>query len=81
MHESAKRVARNKLTLTRRAVQAMPPGDKPWTAWDDKLTGFGVQVHPTGAKSFLVNYRTGGGGRKAPNKRVVLGRFRQDVRR
>ena len=75
MLESAKRVARNKLTLTKRAVQAMTPGDKPWTAWDDKLTGFGVQVHPSGAKSFLVNYRTDGGGRKAPNKRVVLGRF------
>ena len=72
---SAKRVALNKLTLTKRAVDAMKPSDKPWTAWDDKLTGFGVQVHPTGAKSFLVNYRTGGGGRKAPNKRVVLGRF------
>ncbi len=72
---SAKRVARVKLTLTKRAVQAMTPGDKPWIAWDDKLTGFGVQVHPKGAKSFLVNYRTGGGGRKAPNKRVVLGRF------
>ena len=71
---SAKRVARVKLTLTKRAVQAMTPGDKPWIAWDDKLTGFGVQVHPKGAKSFLVNYRTGGG-RKAPNKRVVLGRF------
>ena len=69
---SAKRVARVKLTLTKRAVQAMTPGDKPWIAWDDKLTGFGVQVHPKGAKSFLVNYRTGGGGRKAPNKRVVL---------
>jgi len=72
---SAKRVARVKLTLTKRAVEAMTPGDKPWIAWDDKLTGFGVQVHPTGAKSFLVNYRTDGGGRKAPNKRVVLGRF------
>ena len=72
---SAKRVALNKLTLTKRAVQAMIPSNKPWTAWDDKLTGFGVQVHPTGAKSFLVNYRTGGRGRKAPNKRVVLGRF------
>ena len=72
---SAKRVARVKLTLTKRAVQAMAPRDKPWIAWDDKLTGFGVQVHPTGAKSFLVNYRTDGGGRTAPNKRVVLGRF------
>ena len=72
---SGKRVARVKLTLTKRAVLAMTPRDRPWIAWDDKLTGFGVQVHPTGAKSFLVNYRTEGGGRKAPNKRVVLGRF------
>ena len=30
--------------------------------------------HPSGAKSFLVNYRAGKGGRKAPNKRVVVGR-------
>ena len=75
MQTLAKRVALHKLTLTKRAVQVMMPRDKPWTAWDDKLTGFGVQVHPTGAKSFLVNYRTEGGGRKAPNKRIVLGRF------
>jgi len=38
------------------------------------ITGFGVRVHPTGAKAFLVNYRAGNGGRKAPNKRVVVGR-------
>ena len=32
------------------------------------------RVHPSGAKAFLVNYRAGDGGRKAPNKRVVVGR-------
>ena len=75
MSKPGKRVAKTKLTITKRAVDALKPADKPWIAWDDKLTGFGVRVHPTGAKSFIVNYRTGDGGRKAPNKQVVLGRY------
>ena len=75
MPKPGKRVAKTKLTITKRAVDALKPADKPWIAWDDKLTGFGVRVHPTGAKSFIVNYRTGDGGRKAPNKQVVLGRY------
>ena len=71
---SAKRIPKVKLTLTKRTVDALQSEGKPWIAWDDKLTGFGVRVHPSGAKSFLVNYRAGNGGRKAPNKRVVVGR-------
>ena len=39
---TGKRVALNKLTLTKRAVEAMEPADKPWISWDDKLTGFVV---------------------------------------
>ena len=72
---SGKRVALNKLTLTRRSIEAMKPRDNPWVAWDDKLGGFGVRVQPSGVKSFFVNYRTGEGGRKAPNRNVVIGRF------
>ena len=72
---SGKWVALNKLSLTRRAIEAMKPRDKPWVAWDDKLTGFGVRVQPSGVKSFFVNYRTGEGGRKALNRNVVIGRF------
>ena len=73
--QSEKRIAKVKLTLTKRSVDALEPADKPWIAWDDKLTGFGCRVQPSGTKSFIVNYRAGAGGRKAPNKRVVVGRY------
>ena len=72
---TAKRTARLKTTLTKRTVEALKPDEKPWIAWDDRLTGLGVRVQPSGAKTFVVNYRSGSGGRKAPNKRVTLGRF------
>ena len=56
---TGKRVALNKLTLTKRAVEAMKPADKPWIAWDDKLTGFSIQVHPSGIQILLrqLSYR------------------------
>ena len=40
----------------------------------DRLVGFGVRVQPSGAKAFVVNYRTGSGGRKARNRRIAIGR-------
>ena len=64
-------------TLTKRTVDALKPTEKSWIAWDDKLTGFGVRVHPSGTKAFIVNYRAGHGGRTAPNKRVVIARYGQ----
>ena len=70
-----KRTAKVRLTLTKRTVEALEPAEKSWIAWDDKLIGFGVRVQPSGTKSFIVNYRPGEGGRKAPNKRIVIGRF------
>ena len=72
---SRKNTARVKLTLTERSVDALSPGAGPWIAWDDKLSGFGVKVLPSGTKSFLINYRANGGGRYAPNRRLVVGRF------
>ena len=74
MH-TGKRTAKVRLTLTKRTVEALEPAAKPWIAWDDRVTGFGVRVQPSGTKSFLVNYRANGGGRYAPNKRLVIGRF------
>ena len=71
---TGKRVARVKIAIAKRTVDALKPTAKAWIAWDDKLTGFGVRVYPSGRKSYIVNYRAGDGGRKAPNKRVMLGR-------
>ena len=70
-----KRTAKLRTTLTKRVVDALQPTDKSWIAWDDKLTGFGVCIRPSGTKSFIVNYRTGDRSRKAPNKRVVIGKY------
>ncbi len=64
------------LKITKRAVDgdALKPAERERVVWDDDIPGFGVRVHPSGAKAFVVNYRAGNGGRKAPNKRVVVGR-------
>ena len=59
---------------SRSPVEALKAG-KDTILWDSELTGFGVRIHPSGTKAFIVNYRTGDGGRKAPNKRVVIGRY------
>ena len=54
MANSRKRVARVKLTLTKRTVEALKPADRPWTAWDDKLTGFGSR-EPTQGQDILTS--------------------------
>ena len=71
---TGKRTAKVKLTLTKRTVENLQPADKPWIARDDRLIGFGVRVQPSGSKAFVVNYRTGSGGRRARNRRVAIGR-------
>ena len=66
--------AQIKVPLTIEKVQSLLPGDKPYIAWDTKLTGYGVRVYPSGMKSHLVDYRANGGGRGAPHRRTVIGR-------
>ena len=51
-----------------------PPLSIPLETLQYDITGFGVLVHPSGVKSYIVNSRTGTGGRTAPNKRLVIGR-------
>ena len=56
--------------LTKRTIDALQPTAKDYVVFDDDLPGFGVRVLPSGRKSFLVQYRSGG-----RSRRVTLGRF------
>lgn len=44
--------------ITKRTVDATGPADKSVFVWDDEIKGFGLQVFPSGVKSFVYQYRT-----------------------
>jgi hypothetical protein len=58
--------------ITKRMVDGLEPREAEYTTWDRDLTGFGVRVRPTGAKSYIVAYRAGRG-RSAPYRRQTIG--------
>src|SRR5262245_32003313 len=57
--------------LTKRAVDAIRSPEKEAFLWDDETPGFGLRVKPTGAKSFIVQYRNAQG----RSRRLTLGRY------
>ena len=69
-----RRVARHKEILTARSVSEARPEARRYIIWDEKLTGFGLRVSPSGTRSFIVQYRTPEGGRRTANRKKVLGR-------
>lgn len=54
---TGKRMGKARLTLVKRAIEALEPAGKSLIAWDDKLIRFGVCVQPscTNTKSILCN--------------------------
>ena len=60
---------RSDLKLTKRTVDALEVDGKDAIFWDRELAGFGVRVHATGRKTYVVQSR----GPSGP-KRVTLGR-------
>jgi hypothetical protein len=58
--------------ITKRAVDGLEAGAAERFVWDADLPGFGVRVRPSGAKSYVVQYRAGSG-RGAATRRVTLG--------
>ena len=51
--------------ITKRMVDALIPSERERVVWDDDIKGFGVRVHPTGRKVYIVKYRHEGRAVKA----------------
>ena len=43
--------------ITKRTVDALGSAERERIVWDDDIKGFGVRVHPTGRKVYIVKYR------------------------
>jgi hypothetical protein len=59
--------------LTKRTIDALPIRDRVYIAYDNVLPGFGCRVTPNGARSWIVEYRPHGGGRRVDKRRITLG--------
>ena len=62
-----------KIKIGRRALSALPAVTSPTVFYDTDLTGFGLKASPTGALSYIVEYRPGAGGRSVSKRRMVVG--------
>ena len=61
-----------KAKLTDRVVNASKAESQRYVVWDTEKKGFGLRVEPSGHKSFIVRYRTNGGGRSAPRRQMKV---------
>jgi integrase len=61
------------LKLGRRSLAGLPAVVKTTVFYDTELTGFGLKAYPSGARSWIVEYRPGAGGRGVSKRRMVLG--------
>lgn len=60
-----------KVKLTKSVVSDAEAAAKEYVIWDSRISGFGLRVRPTGAKSFIFVYRTAGG-RAGKVRRVTI---------
>lgn len=53
-------------TLTKTIIDKLTAQTKDYMIWDDKISGFGLKVTPTGRKVYLLKYRTRDGRQRKP---------------
>jgi hypothetical protein len=60
------------MKLTKRVLDTVKPNpNHDLFFWDDEVPGFGLRIKPSGVRSFIVQYRNGGGA----SRRMTLGKF------
>ncbi len=62
-----------KITPPERLRPATDRRLRPVTYYDTDLKGFGLKIMPSGARSWIVEYRPGAGGRGVAKKRLKVG--------
>ena len=53
--------------LTKLYVDKLKPQEKRYTIWDNRISGFGIRVAPSGRKTYIMKYRTIDGRQKKPS--------------
>lgn len=66
-----------KIKLTKRIVDGSLAGAARYTVFDTEVRGFGLRVSPSGQKSWVFEYKSGEGGRRATTKRVTIGKVNE----
>ncbi|OAM77134.1 tyrosine-type recombinase/integrase [Devosia elaeis] len=61
------------IKIGRRTLAAIKPAARPTTFFDTDVRGFGLLVRPSGARSWILEYRPGAGGRGVSKRRLVIG--------